>query len=184
MYKKLSMLNGLAIAAVVLNHAASWGETCLFWWTDRYKPVTIPNYDQMNSLSFFVIHFIHQATYFCVPAFLFVSGYFFTGFINSQTPSVCWKIIKKRILTIAVPFVIWTAVTLLLSFAQGRIKSLTEFAWGIYDTYSFIPILVLMLLLSPLFLAIAKRNWRWLVAITMMISRGLTGVIFGRTPAI
>ena len=46
MNKRLLMLSGLAITAVAVNHAANWGFIALFWWTDRYRAVAVPNYDQ------------------------------------------------------------------------------------------------------------------------------------------
>ena len=47
------LLNGLAILAVVFNHASGWGYTAMVYWADRYRPVTVPNFDQVWSPSFY-----------------------------------------------------------------------------------------------------------------------------------
>ena len=49
MNRKLFLLNGLAIQAVVANHASGWGITAMFWWAHRYLPVESPNFDQLGS---------------------------------------------------------------------------------------------------------------------------------------
>ena len=91
MTKRVFLLNGLAIVAVVCNHAASWGYTALFWWTDRYRPVTVPNYDQLGSLSYWAIVVVRQLTVFSLPAFLFVSGFFVAYASRGNRSSLTWR---------------------------------------------------------------------------------------------
>ena len=78
MVRRLYLLTGIAIFAVVLNHAAGWGFTSMFWWVNRYSSLTPPNYDQVGSLSYYFLVVLKQITTFSVPAFLFVSGFFVT----------------------------------------------------------------------------------------------------------
>jgi hypothetical protein len=47
MTRRLLYLSGLAIVGVILYHAVGWGFVGMFWWTDRYAPVTVPNFDQI-----------------------------------------------------------------------------------------------------------------------------------------
>ena len=77
MRRQIPILRGLAILAVVYNHATGWGYTAMFWWADRYRQVgSLPNYDQMGSLPYYVLAVIQQLAQFSVPAFLFISGFF------------------------------------------------------------------------------------------------------------
>ena len=68
MYRRVFLLMGLAIVAVVCNHAAGWGYTAMFWWTDRYRPVTVPNFDQTGTLPYYGLLLLKQLTLFSVPA--------------------------------------------------------------------------------------------------------------------
>ena len=48
MYCRLSILSGIAIAAVVLNHAGGWGLTAWISWAHRYQPgASTPNTGQI-----------------------------------------------------------------------------------------------------------------------------------------
>lgn len=171
MIKRLSVLNGLAILAVVLNHAAGFGQIAMFLWTNRYRPVSAPNWDQLGSLSYFVLLTLRQIATFCVPAFLFVSGFFIAyAWRGSQKGSV-WKVIKKRIFTLLIPYTIWSVVAFASDFIQGirymPVQYLTNFLTiGAVGSYFFIPLLCYLYLLSPFILQVARSHWKLTLFVT------------------
>ncbi len=74
--RNLLLLNELAIFAAVLNHAQSWGFTAMVFWADRYRPVTVPNFDQVGSASYYALTAVAGGISFAVPSFLFITGVF------------------------------------------------------------------------------------------------------------
>ena len=76
MAKRLLLLNGLCILGVIFSHAALWVWVAMFWWTDRYRPVVIPNYEALGSVSYYGVVVLQKLGVFAVPSFLFASGFF------------------------------------------------------------------------------------------------------------
>ena len=174
MAKRLLILNGLAICGVVLNHASSWGFIAMFWWTDRYLPVAVPNFDQIGGLSYYVLRLVEQLIAFSVPSFLFVSG-FFIAFVAAKSPlAERWKIAWKRILALLIPYLIWSLLTILGDTLLGaKIAPMNLLKMLVFgrarEPYYFIPLLIQLYLLSPLILAMAKKNWKILLAGAFLI---------------
>jgi len=168
------MLNGLAILGVVLNHAGAWGFIGMFWWADRYRPVTVPNFDQMGSAAYYALRLVEQLITFSVPAFLFVSGFFIAFVASRKTLFERWKVAGSRIATLVVPYILWSAVIFFGDYLQGQtytpIGYLRRLVAGrAADPYYFIPLLVQLYLLSPLFLSLAQKRWKLLLFITAII---------------
>jgi surface polysaccharide O-acyltransferase-like enzyme len=174
MAKRLLILNGLAICGVVLNHASSWGFIAMFWWTDQYLPVTVPNFDQMGSFSYYFLRLIEQLVAFSVPSFLFVSG-FFIAFVAGKSPiAERWKIARMRIITLLIPYLIWSfliiASVLLLGEKLTPLDILKMLAFGkASEPYYFVPLLIQLYLLSPLILSLAKKHWKLLTVSALLI---------------
>ena len=61
---------------VPLHHSTAYGLQAMFEWTNRYRDVAVPNFDQLGTLPYYVLMFARQFDAFGVPAFLFVSGFF------------------------------------------------------------------------------------------------------------
>jgi len=172
--KNLSILNGLAIIAVIFNHTAYWAETAMFYWTDRYKGVSIPNYDQINSISYFVTTLIHQATYFAVPAFLFVSGYFITITNRGHQSTISWKIVSTRLKSLLIPYLIWTTIIFVGDYLQGNVLTplgylVRIFVLGAHWGYYFVPTLCIYYLLSPILYPLAMRHWKPLLGCAILM---------------
>jgi len=55
MTKRLFLLNGLAILAVVCSHTTGWGSIAMSPWADRYRLVVGPNYDQTGTLPYYML---------------------------------------------------------------------------------------------------------------------------------
>lgn len=116
MTKRLFWLNGIAILAVVLNHAVGWSFTAMFWWTDQYRAVSVPNFDAVGSPTYYLLVVLKQLTPIAVPIFLVVSGYFI-GFASRA--GLNWKMIWARIRGILIPYLVWSVVTMVLDMALG-----------------------------------------------------------------
>ncbi len=117
--KKLLSINGISIAAVILYHAAGWVFIAMFWWTDRYRNVTVPNFDLLGSPEYYLLRFIEQLVIFAIPAFLFVSGYFIAFSTAKDQPAPSWQTIFSRIKSLLIPFLIWSLIMLGIKLIEG-----------------------------------------------------------------
>jgi len=168
MVKKLLHLNGLAVLAVALNHSLSWGYIALFWWTDRYRPVSVPNFDQLGSPIYYLFRVGEQLIIFAIPAFLFVSGYFLAITAGRGQSPLRWNIIFVRLKNLLIPFFIWSVIVLFLDIALGREVPPAEFIFVIVtgraaDPFYFIPVLAQLYLISPFIVQFARNNWKRLL---------------------
>jgi surface polysaccharide O-acyltransferase-like enzyme len=165
--KRLFWLNGIAILAVVLNHAVGWGFTAMFWWTDRYRDVAVPNFDAVGSPTYYILVVLKQLTPIAVPIFLVVSGYFI-GFASRA--GLNWKMIWARLKSILIPYLIWSVVTMALDMAFGTQISPLQFVVNLVSgnaspVYYYVPLIcqlfVLSLVLVPL---VRSENWKKVLA--------------------
>lgn len=171
MTKRLLLLNGLAVLGVALHHASGYGFRAMFFWTDRYMPVSVPNYDQVGSLPFWIIVLIQQIDAFSLPAFLYVSG-FFTAFSAMGTRStLSGAVLRARISTLLFPFLFWTLFFFLVIVRQFP-SSLDE----VLDRYYYIVLLIQFYLLAPLLVPLAKERWRLLLATATLLELVRYGV--------
>lgn len=182
MIKRFLLLNGFAVIGVILNHAAGWGYTALFWWTDRYLPgVSLPDYSQLGGFSYYFLRLIEQLVAFSIAAFLVVSG-FFMAFAARQQAKLSWSTVCSRILSLLWPYLFWSLVIFGLGYGQflldmGGEKPLTAVQYGqrlltgaVTSGYYYVPMLIQLFLLSPLLVWLARYNWKWLVGLTAVIS--------------
>jgi fucose 4-O-acetylase-like acetyltransferase len=181
MARRLLFLNGLATVGLVLNHASSWAFIAMFWWTDRYRNVPVPNFDAIGGISYYVLRIVEQLVAFTVPAFLFVSG-FFVAFMAGQEPLRSrWTGVQNRLRSLLAPYVLWSTVLLVERYVQGRRYSpagyLTIYLTGrAAEPYYFIPLLCQCLLLAPLLIEWAKKHATsllWVSAGVQLMVQGL-----------
>jgi probable poly-beta-1,6-N-acetyl-D-glucosamine export protein len=173
MYRRISLLPGIAILTVIVNHAMGWGNVALFTWTQRYLPVTVPNFDQYGSLSYYFTRALQQATVFAVPAFLFVSG-FFISYAARGSSKLGWKPIRARIVNLLIPYTIWSIVQFILDAITGQRYSPGEYLLrylllGANGGFYFIPSLITLYLLSPWLVEWAKKHWRSLLLVSAVM---------------
>lgn len=178
MTKQLSVLAGLAILVVVLNHAAGYGQIALFLWADRYLGVTVPNWDALNSLEHYVLMVIRSLGIFTVPAFLFVSG-FFSAYIGRGRRSVAlqWKPAIKRIVSLAIPYLFWSLIIFAGDALQGDIYKPWDYVVKLLTTGAlghlyYVPLLCSFYLLSPWIVAAARVRPGWLIGISGLVQGG------------
>lgn len=176
--KRLPLLSGLAIIAIVVNHAASWGHYAMFLWVDRYRPVTAPNWDQIGTVPYYVLFVFKQLPVFSVPAFIFVSGFFIAYSVRGNEKTVSWKVLKTRLTYLIIPYLIWSVTIFVRDyFLSGTIYTpaqylsalLTGKATGIYY---FVPLLCSFYLLSPILVSYAKTNYKRLLIVSILLQFG------------
>ena len=63
MIRRLLLLNGLAAISAVIYHATGWGFTAMFWWTDQYLPISVPDFSQLGSVSYYALRLVEQILY-------------------------------------------------------------------------------------------------------------------------
>lgn len=183
MFKRFLLLNGLATLGVVLYHASSWGFIAMFWWADRYLPVTVPNFDQLGGFSYYALRVIEQVIVFSIPAFLFVSGFFVAVVTGRSRRTVEWKLVGARIKNLVIPYFLWSALIFVGEFLQGRIYSPMEYVRGFLlgratPAFYYVPLLCQLYLLSPFIVPLAKNRWKWLLIGTALLQLLAQGLIY------
>jgi membrane-bound acyltransferase YfiQ involved in biofilm formation len=174
MYKRLLALNGLAILAVAANHATGWGVTAMVWWADRYRPVSVPYNDAVETRAYDATILVQLLATFAIPAFLFVSGVFAAYAAQGAGQRLTWKVVRVRIVGLLIPYGIWSLVVFVKELLQGEAYTLAEYllrlaVLGAGSGYFFIPVLILFYLISPLLVPWAGRRWKWLLAISALV---------------
>ena len=174
MVKKFLYLNGLAILAVILFHASGWGFTAMFSWSHRYLPPQTNPFIQIDTLPYYILRIIEQLVVFCIPAFLFVSGFFVAFTTPAKKKQISWKTVFNRIKFLYIPFALWTTFILLTNILQGRNPGVFDvikfFLTGsITPAYYFVILLIQFYLLSPILIPIARNHWKKLFIATAIL---------------
>ena len=178
MVRRLLSLNGLATLGVVLYHATGWGFTAMFWWTNRYLPLEVPNFDQLGGAGYYLLRVIEQLVIFSIPAFLFVSGYFIAVAAGRTQKTISWQVVKSRILNLVIPFVLWSVLILVAKIVQGEQYTVGEFVSTILtgrtaDPFYFVPALVLLYLISPFLVPLARNHWKSLLVVSLLVQSSI-----------
>ena len=105
-----------------------------------------------------------------VPAFFMMSGYLFFANIEKFTKEVYWQKIRRRIITLFIPYIIWN----LLMAVKLREISLDAFIAPANMPLWFLRDLMVVSLLTPIIYIGVKRLGWWIVAILMPIY--MTGI--------
>jgi peptidoglycan/LPS O-acetylase OafA/YrhL len=175
MFRRLLYLNGLAIACVVLFHAAGMGFVAMFSWAHRYLPAAANPAAQIGTPAYFFLRFIEQTTSFSIAAFLFVSGYFIAIATSKNRETISWNIVGKRIRTLLIPYLLWSFVVIFLQISlEGRrptpVQLLSDLALGqTNEVLYFVPLLIQFYLLAPFLVFFAKKNWKLFLGVVSLI---------------
>lgn len=170
MTKRLLLLNGVAALLVVLNHTAYYGFIAMFNWTNRYREVSVPNFDQMGSVSYYALFVAHQAAEMAIPAFLFVSGFFIAFAARASRSGLTWEMVWSRSKKLIPPFIIWTGIFTTLEYFSPL--NITFNILYLLDRYYYIPLIIQLYFLSPFLVKLVKRNWVWALILTAAIQFG------------
>ena len=174
MVKKLLYLNGLSIFAVVLYHAETWGIISMFFWTHRYRSVVGMNFDQVGNAEYYGSRIIEQLVPFAIPAFVFVSGYFIAAAAGRENKPLKWGIVLNRIKFLAIPYLLWSMVMILISVVQGARYSISKFLFTLITgdaagPYYFVPMLIQLYLLSPALLFLVRKQWKLMLTLSAIL---------------
>ncbi len=170
MGRRLLFLNGLAILTIPIHHATAYGLQAMFIWTDRFRDVSVPNYDLLGSLAYYVMVIIRQLDTYSVPAFLFISGYFVAFMVRGKNSTLSPGTVIPRIKVLVPPFIVWTVIRYAL--LRHVPTSLDE----VLDPYHFVPILIQFYLLSPWLVPLARRNWKAFLSVFALIHLGVQSI--------
>jgi fucose 4-O-acetylase-like acetyltransferase len=191
MSRRLFLLNGLSILAVVCVHAAIWGEISVSWLTGC--PFTASHCDQIGLSTYWGLTVVEGVADFIVPAFLFVSGFFASYTARGSQSALNWKTVMMRVRHLVVPYVIWSVVIFVGDATRGDVSSpmwyLLQLLRGSADPpYYYVPLLCQFYLLSPLVIPIAKKRSRLVLLASALIQLGTMGLVYcvslgSRTPA-
>ncbi len=172
MTKRLLLLNGLAAFGVATYHAAAYGLSALFEWTDRYRAVSAPNYDQLGGFYYYMLLVIRQLDAFVIPAFIFISGYFVAFAAGKDGSKLTWAVVWARVKNFIIPLGIWTVIRFVL------LRQLPASIHDILRPYYFIVLLIQFYLLSPFMAPLAKKSWQSLFAGALLIQVGAEAIFF------
>jgi membrane-bound acyltransferase YfiQ involved in biofilm formation len=167
---------------VVVSHAAGWGQIAMINWADRYRPVTVPNFDQVGSLPYNFIVFVRQLLVFAVPAFLFCSGFFVAYAARGGRATYSWKMARTRIVDLLIPYLLWSLLWLVLDAFQHKVFTPLEYVallvLGKADggSYFFVPLLCQFYLMSPILVPIARARPRQLLLAAVFIQAATFGL--------
>jgi probable poly-beta-1,6-N-acetyl-D-glucosamine export protein len=173
--KRLFYLNGISILAVILNHAVGWGYTAMFYWSSRYQPVPVPNYEPMQSVTYYFLLFIKQLTVFSIPSFLAISGFFFAFAARGVKASLGSKLVWTRLINILIPYLIWSCFIFLIEFRPTNSLKLKDYLVMLLTgqaspIYYYVIIICQLILVSPLLVPIAKgEGWKKLLLISGIV---------------
>jgi len=164
----LLFLNGLAVIAAVVHHAIHWVLTGMFFWTDRYKDVPVPDLSQLGSPQYYLLRLLDQPSAAAVPAFLFVSGYFIAFVASRNSDRVSWKNIFTRLKFLLIPYLIWCGVYLAFNFIQGKQIAWSEAAksiitGGISTPFYYVILVFQLYLISPFITPWMRKHWKLLI---------------------
>lgn len=183
MTKQLPLLRGIAILAVVCNHAAGRGYTAMFWWVHRYRDVMAPSFDQVGSLPYYGLVAMQQLALFSVPAFLFISGFFIAYAARGSRPALSWKVVRARVANLLWPYLVWSLVIFAGDALEGRTYTWTQYLGGIVlghavGAYFFIPLIILFYLLSPVLVPLARHRSRVLLVGSALVQLLVIGLLY------
>lgn len=148
MRRTIPTLRGLAILAVIFNHA-NWHVL------SQFSP------GEARGYPFLVLDQIGK---FAIPAFMVISGYFTAYATSGGKRNLNWEFIRARLDNLLWPWLIWSVILTVGQSFLGRSISLGELSRNLIIQYYFIPLLILYYLLAPIVVIWARSNARALLA--------------------
>ena len=161
MIKRLFVLSGLAIVAVVAHHAANWGFIVMSWVVNQ--PFAGIGPEQIGPLVYYSLTLIQKITTFSVPAFLFVSGFFVAYAARGAQSVLSWKMVRARITKLFIPYLIWSVIAFVFWRLTGSTYSPLTYMLrlvygGAFPEYYYVPLLIQLYLLALLIVPLAKSH--------------------------
>jgi surface polysaccharide O-acyltransferase-like enzyme len=190
MVAKFLFVNGLAILGAVVFHTVGMGFVAMFPWAHRYLPAGVSAASQVGTPTYYALRLLEQVFIAAIPAFLVVSGYFTAAAAGRSGTNLTWRLVFSRTRGLLVPYLIWSAVVLMLRMAEGRRFTPGGLAailltGGANEVLYFVPFLIQFYLLSPLLVAWGRANARSLLLVAaalQMLMHASTYPVFGGLP--
>ncbi len=180
---RLLLLNGLAIAAVVINHASHYALITLTQWpmAETLSPAAV--IATVGGARYYAFLALEKLPIFSVPAFLFISGFFAAYAARGPAPGRLWSVIRTRLWALLVPYLIWSVVLLGTQMLSDRsltpVRALARLLYGgALPHYFFVPLLCQLYLVSPWLAALARSRPRALLTGTALIQLAANSVFY------
>lgn len=175
MIRKLGTLRGVAILAIVINHAAGYGFFALTWWAPRFGVNrSVPDRSWVGTSSYYGLLSLEQLALFGVPAFLFASGSFVGYAARGRSDSISRRLTYQWIKQLFLPFFVWGSIGLAVEIVPvvwryhttvAEVLNLTSaYLQGMY----FVPLLGFLFLIARLVIRLAQTHPVALLAGTML----------------
>jgi peptidoglycan/LPS O-acetylase OafA/YrhL len=157
----------------------------MFWWTHRYRTGSVPNFEQLGTLSYYALRAVEQFVTFVIPSFLFVSGFFVAAATRRNEHSVSWNIMLARIKNLLIPYIVWSFMMFAFLHLQGQAFSATRaikmlFLGGAAPPYYYVPLLCQLYLLAPFIVPLARSKWLSLLAFAAAVQLGVASLSYFR----
>jgi probable poly-beta-1,6-N-acetyl-D-glucosamine export protein len=144
MRRNIPLLSGLAILAVVFNHA-NWHILSQFGPGDPAGTIYL---------------FFDQVGKFAIAAFLFTAGYFIAYATDKGASDLRWSVMQARLVSLVIPWLLWSAFLTLAGGVVGRPISAGKFVSNLLIQYYFVPLLILYYLMAGWLVRSARKNPR------------------------
>jgi peptidoglycan/LPS O-acetylase OafA/YrhL len=182
MIKRLSILNGFAIIAVVLNHAAGLGQQSIFLSTGINNATSTANWDQLGSFTYYLFIIIRQIANFSVPSFFFISGYFIVYVLRGSKDNNR-SVIISRLKNLIIPYLIWSLVYFGGQYVVGKPENPIEYILSLFSIggpgpFWFIPPLCLFTLLAIFITPLVKANWKRLLLVVFLVQLAAKSIFY------
>lgn len=174
MTRKLLFLNGIAIILAVYHHSIYWAVTAINYWGHRFVDGATPELLTTPNIFSLFLRISDQIAGAAVPAFLFVSRFFYSFSLDRQTIRQSYRFIQKRILYLLFPYFIWSTVTVVFRIIEGRSYTVLElirvYLLGEADApFYYVPLIIQLIILSPFLFKAIKKYPVGILAIALVI---------------
>lgn len=182
MYKRLMLLFGLSITAVIANHAIFWSLNVQHVWAEPLPLRPLWGGVSINTVFTGFLIAVKKLCTFCVPAFLFASGYFAAYSNRKPGAGSHLKTIGNRVLTLVGPYVLWSLLLFLINPFQeettpGKILARLLYG-GAVPEYYFVPLLIQFTILAPFLVGLARNRPRLLLLAAAAMQLGVAGLSY------
>ncbi len=159
MQRQLPILHGIAILAVILNHAIS-----LSIYMGHHFGAPTP-----TGLEYLAMMFLKTFGFIAVPVFLFSSGSFFVYSAHGKDLKTAYRTVWAGLKRLVWPYIIWSALFyILLYILEGTHYSVLGYLKNLIVgyPYNFVPLLLVLYALAPIFVYFARRfPWQMLIMV-------------------
>lgn len=184
MNKRLLLLNGLAIIAVIVSHVAGWGQGIMTSekWQSVFLAIGLKGFDRFPGIAYNLTTIIRMLANFAVPSFFFVTGFFIAYAERGSDTSFSYRVVFARIGRLMIPYTIWSVVLFAIGrFVFNDIFSPIQYLWIFFSIGAelhlyYVPALILFYLVIPPLLPLIHRRPLPAVVIAAFLQIGL--VIF------